>query len=290
MQPVFVFGAHRSGTTLLQRVLNSYDDVLVWGEHAGFLRPLGEAFWAGWESPSLFGDRKPLADILADSEPFADWQAWMNWFSREDWIAAFRRDIESLLLPGGLPGKRFWGFKEIRYMARPGERTLEFLATLYPDAVFVFIVRNAFNSIASNRATPEGARSLRALKRVCDGWTRRYRAYRDWHRAGRTRSFWIVYEELIEGRGEIRALLAALGKEFGDRQRAVLESSGGRRSSFATEDYNARWAALPRAWLGVVAASVGALNAELGYPTPPLPLAARMAGRLALATMRSARD
>jgi sulfotransferase family protein len=282
-QPLFLFGAARTGTTLLQRLLNSYDDVLVWGEHAGMLEGVAEGFYRGWDDPNLFRDPRPLASILADSDPEERWQGWMSWYTRDDWRDAFRGLVERLLLPEGLPGKRVWGFKEIRYLVRPTDRTLDFLHELYPDAVFVFIARDAFNAIASTRRMATGAHTLVELKALCDRWTARYRAYRDWHRSGRVRSFWIRYEDLIEGRGELQALLGYLGKSFGDRQREVLAAEGGRGSSFRDEGFNERWRRLPAAWIGVVHACVGGLNAELGYTGSGPSAGRRLLGRALLA-------
>ena len=281
-RPIFILGAPRTGTTLLQRVLNSYDDVLLWGEHAGFLADVARAFYAAWDHPSLFRDVRPLAEVLRGSQPRESWQAWMSWTSREDWLQSFRAFLDLLFVPGGLPGKAYWGFKEIRYMTAPGERTLDFLHALYPDAIYLFIVRNAFNALASVKRIPEGAHHLRALKATCARWRNRYEAYHAWHRSGRIRSYWIVYEELIEGRGELLALLDALGRSLGDEQRAVMRSAEGRWSSFKDEAFNERWRRLPPAWLALTSAMLGDLNAAFGYANPPQPALQRLRGRLLL--------
>ena len=277
-QPVFLLGAHRSGTTLIQRLLNSYDDVQIWGEHEGFLRDVADAFFRGWESANLFQDSRPPG--TATSDPSADWQAWMNGFSKADWELRFRELVESLLVPGGLPGKRFWGFKEIRYGSST-DRTIELLCHLYPDALFAFIVRDPFNALASARRRPERARSLAELKTSCEEWVARYRSYREWHASNRIRSAWLRYEDIIRGEGAILELLAHMGKSLGEPQRRVLASEGGRGSSFRTGDYNTRWQALPAAWLGVIDTTVGPLAAELGYAPRRLPITRRALGRAA---------
>src|SRR5262249_17774513 len=109
-----------------------------------------------------------------------------------------------------------------------------------------------------------------------------YRAYLAWHRSGRVRSFWIRYEDLIEGKGEVLALLDHLGKSFGDRQREVLAAEGGRGSSFRDEGFNERWRKLPAAWIGVVHACVGGPTAEPGSASGP-PAGRRLLGRALLA-------
>jgi hypothetical protein len=36
--PIFLLGTGRCGSTLLQKILNSVDNVMIYGEHGGFLR------------------------------------------------------------------------------------------------------------------------------------------------------------------------------------------------------------------------------------------------------------
>ena len=42
-RPVFVLAQHRSGGTLLARLLNCHPGLVIWGEHAGFINRLAEA-------------------------------------------------------------------------------------------------------------------------------------------------------------------------------------------------------------------------------------------------------
>jgi len=279
-QPIFVLGAARTGTTLLQRLLNSYDDILIWGEHAGFLEDVARGFFRAWENPNVFQATNRVGDVLHDSRPADTWQGWMGWSGREDWVRTFRTFVESLFVPDGLPGKRHWGFKEIRYLATPGDRILEFLRLLYPDGIFVFIVRHPLNAIASVRRIPEGAHRLDELRRLCKGWESRYRAYRAWYEADPGRSFWIVYEEMIQERGDILRLLRALGRTLGTAQRAIMESADARWSSFKDADVNERWRQLPAAWIAVIAALLGPLCRDLGYPLPAGARRYRVPGRL----------
>lgn len=287
--PVFVLGAARTGTTLLQRILNSYDDILVWGEHAGVLRDLAAAYFRGAESPYLFSHALPLAEVLAGSEPENRWQAWMTWLGREQWPAVFREIVEALLVPRGLPGKQHWGFKETRYLGDGIEdRTVEFLHAPYPEALFAFVVRHPLNALASARRMTFGRRrGLLALQRAADRWLARYRAYEAWHRSGRLRSFWIVYEELKEGRGAILDLLAAIGKSLGPRQQAVMNAAAGRGSAFRDARVNERWKQLPWHWLMVIDAILGPHMSALGYTRPRLAPGVRLVGRVLVPALRT---
>jgi len=286
--PIFILGAPRTGTTLLQRLLNSYDDVLIWGEHAGFLTHVARGFYEAWDHPNVFRDVRSVQAVLETSDPEDSWQAWMSPSTRDDWLAGFRALLERLYAPEGLPGKRYWGFKEIRYLTTTGDRTLDLLHALYPDAVFVFIVRNAFNAMASVSRIPSGPRRLGELIATCGRWRRRYEGYRAWHESGRIRSHWIRYEDLIEGHGELLGLLVSLGRTLGAQQHAVLRSTEGRWSSFEDESFDDRWRSLPATWRWVISALLGSLNVQLGYEHPRSSRLARVRGNLVVRSARLA--
>jgi hypothetical protein len=195
----------------------------------------------------------------------------MSAVSRDDWDASFRRLVTSLFLPAGRRGVRVWGFKEIRYGTMPDDRAIELLARLFPDARVAFLVRNPFNMLASAYTRPEGPRVLADVVRVCRRIATRFRTFAEWHRSGRLRSHWIVYEELIEERGAIHRLLADLGRTLGPAQHEVLAAEGGGRgSSFRDGAVNERWRRLPAGWLAVARYGLGPIARELGYPLPPV--------------------
>ena len=265
--PLLVLGGHRGGTTLLQRLLNSYDDVTVFGEHEGILTQIAEAYFRGVESPQLFRDvRAPGA-----SDPRIDWQAWMSAVTPAEWDASFRRFVESLFRRPDVPGVRHWGFKEIRYGTTPGDRAIDLLARLFPEARVAFIVRNPFNMLASAQSRPEGPRALADVVRTCRRIATRFATFRRWHASGRLRSHWIVYEELVRETGAVHEFLAALGRTLGPAQHEVVAAEGGGRgSSFHDADVNERWRRLPATWLAVARHGLGPIATALGYPLPPV--------------------
>jgi hypothetical protein len=280
-QPLFIFGFQRSGTTLLQRILNSYDDVLIWGEHVGFLRDIANGYFRVWRNPDFFDSTVALDRVLRDARSLTEWQAWMNWVEEDDWTELYRRFVESVFAPGGLPGKRFWGWKEVHYSGMEHDRTLPFLAEIYPRARYVFLVRDGFNTLASFSIIPS-RQGVAAWKHLgCDRWRDTLSSFRQWHRSDRVESFWIRYEDMIEEEGEIHRLLQHMGKEFGDDQRAILRAETARVSSFGTSAFNDRWMLLSAFRRGVAEACIGELNRSLGYPSPPVPLLARISGRAA---------
>jgi len=158
--PVFLLcGGRRTGSTLLQRLLISTGEVLVWGEHGGKLvRHLGE----------LTRDMRDWMDgYAAPREHFetfrrSGFNAWIP--NMNPPLAQFEEGCRALLNQAlaqpardlGYPG---WGFKEVRY----GRRAARFLASLYPDAAFVLLVRNPEACLRSVKSTEWGERA--ALKR-----------------------------------------------------------------------------------------------------------------------------
>jgi hypothetical protein len=153
--PVFLLGSGRCGSTLVQRVLNTYADVTIWGEHDGVLGAYAEQYFrllalADGEHPLFAGrpDGVPFDRArLAEGKARDRWQAWLNWFGPSDLTEIFRRQVLTLLRPPLLGEDETWGFKEIRY--GEGDRVIEFLAGLFPDAIFIFLVRDGFNTVAS---------------------------------------------------------------------------------------------------------------------------------------------
>lgn len=271
-QAVVILGSPRSGTTLVQRLLNSYDDVLIWGEHHGVLAPLGEAFFRvmrgrPWEAPFLLRAPKlEWAKTLPEDKANWSTQVWMNWFRESEWKNGFRDFLEGLFLPGGLPGKSFWGFKEVSYGY--GDRAMELVREIFPEAWFVFVVRNAFNVLASTKAEYDSAgkpADLEACGQMVERWKWQNQRFWTWHTTNQSRSFWLRYEDLIRGEGGVVHLLGEMGKGFGARQWDLLRAKSGRGSSFGDESFNERWRTLPPDWRLAAAASLGALNRQLGY-------------------------
>jgi hypothetical protein len=270
--PLFVLGGHRGGTTLVQRLLNSYDDVAIWGEHEGVLTQIADAYFRGVESKALFADVRPPGA----SDPRRDWQAWMSAVGAEDWDASFRRLVTSLFRPDHGAPVRHWGFKEIRYGTTPDDRAIELLARLFPDARVVFIVRNPFNMLASAHSRPEGPRSLGDVVRVCGRIAARFESFRDWHASGGCEPLDRLRGARARG-GDVHALVADLGHTIGRRRRDVIAAEGGGRgSSFHDAAVNERWRRLPAAWLAVARERLGRSRPRSATSAPGLAaLAAR---------------
>lgn len=139
--PVFVASIGRSGSTLVQRVLNTHPRLTVWGEHAGMAAHLAALH------RSAVGDEAMAARIDSGHSqrhlvvgPLAEPDAFIPWVLPFD-AAGLETAVRSFvtgLFTSGVPADIRWGFKEIRYDAA----VWRFLRMLYPNSQFVLVVRD----------------------------------------------------------------------------------------------------------------------------------------------------
>jgi hypothetical protein len=146
--PVFILSAGwRSGSTLLQRmVMANNPDIIIWGEPyaaaspilalADQLRPFSDS----WPDPAYFVERHG-ADLARE------WVA--NLYPpAASFRAAHLAYVEALLAqPARDLGRRQWGLKEVRF----GADQVNYLRWLYPQAKFLFLVRDPLEAYRSYR-------------------------------------------------------------------------------------------------------------------------------------------
>lgn len=151
--PVFVLTIHRSGGTALARALNRHPDLMIWGEHGGFINKFAELDALVSRYPRLV---QPLAERgLAEDVRLGKFQPegfdpWTNPFEQADWRDWCRRFLEATFRRDLHPGQR-WGFKEVRYHS---VATARFLTTMFPDGRFVLLRRDLSQLIVSNMLAP----------------------------------------------------------------------------------------------------------------------------------------
>jgi hypothetical protein len=160
--PVFVLTAHRSGGTALARGLNRHPDLMVWGEHAGFINRLAELDAVVEHHPSLtrhMPDNDLVAHVRLGKFDPREFDPWTSPFEQGAWRTWCRQFLETTFRRGLHPGQR-WGFKEVRYHTLTVAR---FLLALFPDARFVILRRDLAPLLMSNMLAPWSIETLRRM-------------------------------------------------------------------------------------------------------------------------------
>jgi hypothetical protein len=201
-RPVFIVGSGRCGSTLLQSILNTNPDFLIWGEHNGFLRQLASAYFEA--AHPRFPDHEALsaAERIKRLRDPRRWPAWDNLCGETGFRARFQSAVRSFFAdPEGLVTR--WGFKEIRYPRDSDDRTLEFLLDCFPEARLVILVREpratifsmlsrwAFSEVAPE--TIDDADVDCRIASAAQSWNWQYSAL---HRFARGQCMVLRYEDL----------------------------------------------------------------------------------------------
>jgi hypothetical protein len=202
---LFVITYGRSGSTLLQGLLNAIPGYRIYGENGGFLTRLHEAHEA-------------LADAnrhLADPEKDTCHNPWFgsSRYDRGALTASFRDFADRILFdPAGAPDVRVFGFKEIRYSDLGAEKLskfLDFLLEIYPKSAIVFNSRNIDDVVKSGwwRNVPRVGlpRQLADFDEFAGGYAT----------ANAGHAIHVRYDALIDpGRREVDRLLCFLGERL----------------------------------------------------------------------------
>ena len=223
--PIFQLGTGRCGSTLMQKILNSVEDVTIYGEHGGFLRQIAEAYFLNLEDKKIA--KYIMSQNIAGEDPNSVseslknpqlWSAWTNWYNRETVKNNFRDFIESFFNPISLGRKVHWGFKEIRYGLN--DRVLEMLADLYPNGRFIFVVRNPVEVVASKIS----ARMSAGIDADAHSWAEQNSCFLDFYRRNKERSKIFRYEDLTSSHGpQLNQLFDWLGFSLTDKQMYIIE-------------------------------------------------------------------
>ncbi len=159
-RPVFVLAQHRSGGTLLTRLLNCHPGLVIWGEHAGFLNKLAEAQDMLDRHAGLLPQRSP-AELRHYASGRPDGDGFLPWtvpFGGAAFLAGCRAMVRGLFALDLRPGQR-WGFKEIRYHS---PTVVRFLRRLFPGAQFILLDRDPIELCVSDMLVSWALGSLMA--------------------------------------------------------------------------------------------------------------------------------
>jgi hypothetical protein len=225
--PIFLLGTGRCGSTLLQKILNSVENAMIYGEHGGFLKQVAAAYFLNLEDKMI--EKYIMSQNVAGKDPHSVfetlknpqlWSAWTNWYNHETVRNNFRDFIESFFNPRSLKQKVHWGFKEIRYGL--DDRVPEMLADLYPNGRFVFIVRHPVDVIASKIS----ARASEGIEADSHTWVAQNTYFLTFFRENRERCRIVHYEDLISNDSkELHQLFQWLGFSLSDRQRNIIQTT-----------------------------------------------------------------
>jgi hypothetical protein len=215
--PILVLGSgHRTGSTLVQRLLTSHPDIMIWGEHLGFLRTLLDmtATLEEWDWGAAEGGRRAFDEGGHDG-----WIANMM-PGRESAQEAARAYVRALFEQPAIAGGRTrWGLKEVRY-----------------TRVHAAGLQRLFEGLRAIHVTRDPRKMLMSLdswERRGDFWTREYTARAIGHWVDVNRSFlderpdWALsvrYEDITADPAAFVASVAELiGVEEGSLDRGVFD-------------------------------------------------------------------
>jgi hypothetical protein len=206
---VFIVTYGRSGSTLLQGLLNAIPGYRIYGENAGFLFKLQDSYEA------LLFANSHLANPKNDNES----QPWFgsSRFDEESVTLEFRRFVNKMLFQPYLDrAYRVFGFKEIRFNEIEHEKIdkyLKFVRQLFPTAAVIFNTRNIGDVLKSGwwrtnywAGLPK---QLADFHEFCDNFAKEHADY----------AIHISYDDLIlADRKEVGRLLDFLGESLTDEE------------------------------------------------------------------------
>jgi len=151
--PIFLLAAGwRSGSTLLQRIIASSGEVLMWGEpygRAGVIPAMTRSAMTLRSSRSETDQGWPRPAHFATDEVYE--QLSEHWIANlypppAAFKAGFHAQLDTLLgQPARERGFSRWGMKEVRLHGMDAQ----FLHWVYPNARFLFMLRNPWDAWAS---------------------------------------------------------------------------------------------------------------------------------------------
>jgi hypothetical protein len=147
--PILVLASgQRCGSTLIQRLLSSHPEVLVWGENGGHLREVlhGSRTLQEWDE----GVAGQARDVYDDGGH----QSWMaNLLPPPETVAdAARAYLHTLFAaPAAERGRPRWGLKEVRFAREDAEAVRE----LHPGTKVVHVTRDPRKVLVSLAAWEE---------------------------------------------------------------------------------------------------------------------------------------
>ena len=204
---VFILTYGRTGSTLLQGLLNSHPDVRINGERFGALYNLYRARVSLLRSVVDSGEDRP-------ENPFFGGSAVVDGALLAS-IDAAARELVDL----GAAGEHVRGMKEVRYDMLDFDDFIDYLAEIFPHALFVTLTRPAEDVLTSgfwkNISTEAAARRVRFVEENFE----RLRHRRPDHTIA------LTYDDVVSLSARLKRLFASIGVAFDEElAKSVLKT------------------------------------------------------------------
>jgi hypothetical protein len=214
MEPFFILGAQRSGTTLLRLILNAHPDVAI-PQEGTFWMPLLRDLRADFGAAIPPGRLRSYLRYLQKNDQFLTWglprDGLLNAFAGRTGVKLADLMAFAYGAFARQHGKPHWGDKTPSFF-----RNVPDLVRLFPQARFLYVVRDGRDVYLSTRKmlTGRGNLPVAALE-----WRHKnLRLERDLARCAADRHVRLRHEDLLSRPDEtLRGLCRFLGLEYSDR-------------------------------------------------------------------------
>ena len=202
---ILIISYGRSGSTLLQGILNSHEEVLVRGENFNFCQGL-------YKSHVALIKTKRYKLGTSPTNPFFG-----SVFLDEAYFLSMCQKMVKNLLFGDQIGNekiKCYGFKEIRYQQIPGilDEYLNFLKCIFPNPAFIINTRNKDDVLRSReKINWKGEISMEALEGTEE-------AFFDFIDKNPDCTFHVTYEDVISKTEKLSLLHSFLGLSYSEEQ------------------------------------------------------------------------
>jgi hypothetical protein len=199
----------RSGSTLLQGLLNSIDSCRIGGENYSFCAGLYQSYRSLRRTSTNYGTHK------RENSPAFPWFG-AGAFDETQFLEDARALVTRQLTPNtsGSTPVTCCGFKEIRYLPQELRRVgaeftgyLDFLAKLFPDPAFLFLTRNHDEVVKSGWWARRDPKLVRKQLQKFDEQASNYAAGKPW-------TFQITYEDMVGRAPRLAELFQFLGAPY----------------------------------------------------------------------------
>ena len=195
----------RSGSTLLQGVLNEIDEVFIRGENCNFCYGIYQSY----KSLERAKMRAKKAKISSCS-PVSPWFGALD-YDLDAYKVQQSKTIKQLMLHG-TEGVSCYGFKEVRYDSVPAEDFsdyLKFLDCVFPNLGIVFNVRNIDEVLKSGWWK---SKKHKETKRLLMETEQRFMEYA----SSDSNCFVISYSDVVNKTQSLKELYDFIGAEYNE--------------------------------------------------------------------------